>query len=396
MARTIASRSILPTVPRNTSCSNTVAKSPGTFENSLPASGLLVYRINSLYAGMGNASGPPDEVYIYRPGGTTTANGNLNSAPFSQESGRRMFNDDTNPYCFLSDGGDGGLFIHQVGTCDDQISFILYPEPGFLTGTLSVDAGEPDMTQAEIFLEDFVTSPATNGVFTIPYYEGIYDLTVYLEGYAMLTEPVTIDPNQISDVQLTLEYLAPPFNLQRTLSGNDLHMFWEFDDIDDEDFQYFGIYIKATSSNFSQFATTTDIEFDITLSPVLDYTFHVRANYENGLSAPSNEIYARFLDTDEPTAPELETCLTGNHPNPFNPTTQIGFSLKESSDVTLEIYNLRGQLVRTLLNRKMEAGEHTFQWNGDDNAGKNVGSGIYLYKMKAGRYTATKKMILLK
>ncbi len=371
-------------------------KVPGTYENMLPSSGLVVYRINSLYEGQGNASGPPDEVYIYRPGGTTSANGNLNQAPFSEENGRRSISDETNPSCFLSNGDPGGLFIHQAGSCDDQISFILYPELGYLSGVVSANNGDPDLTQVQIVIDDFIMSPGASGGFSVPYYEGTYEVTALLDGYAPATATAVIPPNGFVDIELNLDFLAPPFNLDRTLDGNDVHMTWSFDNEDDENFTHYAIYIKATSQNFAQFATTTDCVYDVTLSPVLDYAFQVRAIYDNGTSAPSNTIYISYVDNDDPTAPPVETALNGNHPNPFNPTTEISFSLKDQQQVKLEVFNLKGQLVKTLVNDKMQSGNHTVTWTGDDNHGKKVGSGVYFYRIKAGRYVSTKKMIMLK
>lgn len=96
-------------------------KRTGIFESSLPGEGLLVYRINPVYNG--NAGGPPDEVYVYRPDGTLTQDGRVNDAPFSQDAGRTTFNDHTNPYDFLTDGSKGGLSISQVGLIGDAISF---------------------------------------------------------------------------------------------------------------------------------------------------------------------------------------------------------------------------------------------------------------------------------
>jgi M6 family metalloprotease-like protein len=102
----------------------------GTFESSLPGSGLLVYRINTA-VGEGNADGPPDEVYIYRPNGTTTANGSIYSAHYSQETGRTAINATTNPTPFLSSGAQGGLEISQIGSAGATISFVLgNPIPG--------------------------------------------------------------------------------------------------------------------------------------------------------------------------------------------------------------------------------------------------------------------------
>lgn len=93
----------------------------GFYESSIPGEGLLVYRINtSLY---GNASGPPDEVYIYRPGGTTNANGYLYFANFSQDAGRTEINDTTDPSSFLTDGSAGGLNISNISSTGETMTF---------------------------------------------------------------------------------------------------------------------------------------------------------------------------------------------------------------------------------------------------------------------------------
>jgi len=85
-----------------------------------------------------------------------------------------------------------------------------------------------------------------------------------------------------------------------------------------------------------------------------------------------------------------------NYPNPFNPTTTITYSLIEDSYVELSIYNLKGQKILTLVNTLQESGIHKSIWNGLDDDGKSISSGIYLYKLNAGNYSSTKKMILLK
>jgi M6 family metalloprotease-like protein len=110
----------------------------GTFEGNLPGTGLLVYRINS--AVYGNASGPPDEVYIYRPNGTTTTNGDPNIAHFSSGVGRTAINDTTNPRSFLADGSDGGLDISSVSAAGSTISFYVNI-PGSATLTLGAPNG---------------------------------------------------------------------------------------------------------------------------------------------------------------------------------------------------------------------------------------------------------------
>ena len=100
-------------------------KRSGTFESSLPGEGLLVYRIN--IGARGNAAGPPDELYVYRPGGTPTANGLPDDAGFSANSGRVELTDFTSSSSFLSDGSPGGLNLVNVGSMGDSISFTLGP-----------------------------------------------------------------------------------------------------------------------------------------------------------------------------------------------------------------------------------------------------------------------------
>ena len=86
------------------------------FETNIPSSGVIIYRVNTAADGKGNADYPdvPDEVYIYRPGGSKAANGTLESADFTQDSSRTVFNDKSNPSCVLSDGSAGGINISDI------------------------------------------------------------------------------------------------------------------------------------------------------------------------------------------------------------------------------------------------------------------------------------------
>ncbi len=90
------------------------------------------------------------------------------------------------------------------------------------------------------------------------------------------------------------------------------------------------------------------------------------------------------------------TKMESNYPNPFNPITNISYTIKETGLVTIEVYNLRGQLVKTLVNELQGTGSFIAVWDGTDTSNKSVSSGIYLYKMKSNNYTSTKKMILMK
>lgn len=88
--------------------------------------------------------------------------------------------------------------------------------------------------------------------------------------------------------------------------------------------------------------------------------------------------------------------LDQNFPNPFNPSTTIKFSIPQNSTVTLAIYDAMGNLVKTLTNEALAAGKHEVNWNGDNNSGTKVSSGIYFYKLTAGSFTLTRKMVMMK
>lgn len=89
-------------------------------------------------------------------------------------------------------------------------------------------------------------------------------------------------------------------------------------------------------------------------------------------------------------------AMTQNYPNPFNPTTTIDYAVSKQSFVSLKVYNLLGQEVRTLVAEEKSVGIHKAQWDGLDNSGVAVPSGMYLYKMVAGNFSETKKMMFLK
>ncbi len=90
------------------------------------------------------------------------------------------------------------------------------------------------------------------------------------------------------------------------------------------------------------------------------------------------------------------TKLLGNYPNPFTGTTLLSFSVKDAAPVKVEIYNMKGQLVRTLVNDTKSKGTYKVLWNGKDQNGNQVSSGIYYCKMYAGKYSSTRKMLLMK
>ena len=98
------------------------------------------------------------------------------------------------------------------------------------------------------------------------------------------------------------------------------------------------------------------------------------------------------LDNNIPSSFELNQ----NYPNPFNPSTNISFALPSAEFVRIQIFDVLGSLVTTLVNRDLPAGNYKIAWNGADQNGTSVTTGVYLYKLEAGSFTETKKMLLMK
>ncbi len=88
--------------------------------------------------------------------------------------------------------------------------------------------------------------------------------------------------------------------------------------------------------------------------------------------------------------------LLNNYPNPFNPTTTIAFQIPQSETVSLKIFNINGQLIRTLAEENFSAGQFEKVWDGKDNFGGEVASGVYIYRLTAGKFDRSARMILLK
>ena len=142
-------------------------------------------------------------------------------------------------------------------------------------------------------------------------------------------------------------------------------------------------------------------------------------DYNGGLISPGEEIlelqlsresipviaelqvsdrYGNFIPAQKEPAPSTpETfMLQGAYPNPFNSLTSIRFSLPEQASVTLSIYNVLGQLVKSVNYEDMSSGNHSIEWDATDDSGDKISSGIYIYRLTAGKYEAVSRITLLK
>lgn len=688
-------------------------KKTGTYENSIPASGMLIYRINPSLNG--NAQGPPDEVYIYRPGGTPNSNGTINNAFYSSESGRTAINQNTNPSPFLSNGTNGGLDISGIGSsAGNSISFTLgestaLPEPTnvnvsavgntvnmswtapgsgsvdtWLTwdnGTLGNSVGtnaaanfdvahrftQTDLTDlqgASITQIRFVPSfqnctytikvwtggtsatnpgtlaasqtvnnfvldewnsvnlttpvsipstgelwfgynvnttggypagcdsgPAIDGLGNVMYFSNawttllslapslnynwllgayaqnsrgtrellskspdllldttssyvnepaplsmfhnsalyqrymdraLWGFKIYRNGSLISTinDPATTTYTDIGVANGTYTYGVSALHsggesnqvsVQVTVSGSGAPAYWQsgFEnhpnfalefapwtliDVDQSGtYGFEGISFTnsgspmafiifnpsattpplttmtphggaktaacfastvpanndwlispqtalGTQSSFSFWARSQTAEWGlermrvgISTSDVpnpssfvyltgtsyvqvpitwTEYVYDLSAyNGQNvwlGIQCVSNDAFVLYvddfsifgvggyLDNEDSSIPALQTSLLGNYPNPFNPQSTIRYSIKDPEDVKIGIYNQRGQLVKHLIDAKHNAGVYSVVWDGKDTRGSSVSSGIYFYRLSAGKYQSQRKMILLK
>jgi parallel beta-helix repeat protein len=122
----------------------------------------------------------------------------------------------------------------------------------------------------------------------------------------------------------------------------------------------------------------------------------VLSHQSTGSLTKESFLEAREAGEAPPAAAITSFALAQNYPNPFNPSTAISFVIPEAAQVMLQIYDVRGQLVKTLVDRMLAAGRHQVIWHGDNASGQQVASGVYFYRMQAGSFSQSKTMLLVR
>ncbi|MFQ5771548.1 MAG: FlgD immunoglobulin-like domain containing protein [bacterium] len=159
---------------------------------------------------------------------------------------------------------------------------------------------------------------------------------------------------------------------------------------------------------------TTWVDNDVTINTSSQTVFRYKTTAVDDASNESD--YSNTVFTNGYFVPEITTepvaetnlpqpkaiALQQNYPNPFNPITEIRFELPNAVQISLKIYNLLGEEIRTLVKRNMEAGFHAVKWNGKNNLGREVASGVYIYRMEVQSqdseavFSQMRKMTLLR
>ena len=137
-------------------------------------------------------------------------------------------------------------------------------------------------------------------------------------------------------------------------------------------------------------------ENSIILIPILNGDYSVEVFFSNGCPTISNPYSFYYQLGNHPELSPISYLLYQNYPNPFNPITTLGYSTPKDELVNITIYDLKGRIVKTFINKSQSAGYKTVQWNATNNRNEPVSAGLYIYMIQAGEFKQTKKMVLLK
>ena len=299
-------------------------------------------------------------------------------------------------------------------------NFVFRPYTSFVTGTCTVDGNAlpgvsitgvaMDMTTFTMRMYQAVSDQ--NGDYTMGVMPGTLNMvSAYIEGYSVSSPmsgaylSVTVGQNEtVSD----LDFEFSPDGGTTSISGT-----VTYSDGSPAPNVYVAAenYFEESPEGF--LITHTDGSGNFEFANILEGEFHMGV-YKDGYSStpPMRTFYLMYgqsltgqdyvlspgtgVDMAENILKPITIRLAQNYPNPFNPTTHINFELPEAENVQILIYNAAGQQIKTLTNSQFSAGKHQVEWNGKDNSGRKVSSGVYFYQLKTNGFNKVMKMILAK
>lgn len=413
-------------------------RSSSIFEGQLPGDGLLAYRINTtIPAGLGDAQGPPDEVYIYRPGGGSGlhANGILEDANFSAQTGRTAFRDTTDPPDSLSDGKLGGIDISEIGAVGDSITFrVTFPGGEASCPTVAGDANGDSLVDARdlvaVVNEILHTRPIPDTHWVCADLDG--NQQVDLADLHWLVETILFHtpalPQRIPSLVAGTGEAAPvAWYLDQTGSTVRLHL---------DGRRLFGLEVAFPlpagglgtaspdllgASAAAQFAwgasgdSCRALAFNPQNRPLGEGWLTLTMPAPAGAAGPSAGVRAAGpADPNAPASAAPPRCvllnlegeplalqplpstpeemppvrpavrLSGIRPNPASGPVTLHYDLAMESGVSLLIVDAAGRVVRRLPEGRQAAGAHSIQWDGNDEAARPVSAGLYLVRLVAG------------
>jgi hypothetical protein len=198
-------------------------------------------------------------------------------------------------------------------------------------------------------------------------------------------------------------YYTPPQELTADSDNYDVTLDWSTPETDLTVLGY-NVYRHTTgeisfADPIAELDATTYTYTDNLPQEDTTYVYGVAAIYDEDESIPSTvdvQISVGIDDSENTIQAPKRYALSQNYPNPFNPVTTISFQIPESNHVSLKVYDVTGKLVRTLVDEKKEVGSYTVKWNGKDDRGNEVSSGLYFYRLQSEEFDKTHKCLLLK
>ena len=194
-----------------------------------------------------------------------------------------------------------------------------------------------------------------------------------------------------------LEWVIAAPNLQAYSLDSTIFLTWS---AIEEDLLYYQLD-RATNAMFTenvdQTYVTTNTYTDDDIDTGIEYFYRV-SGYVGYWTEYSNtvSVIIESLDLDDDSAMDLDYKIHQNYPNPFNPTTEIKYDLPEDALVSINIYDLMGRSIKSLVNSQQTAGYRSIEWNATNNLGEPVSAGMYIYTIQAGDFRQSRKMVLLK
>ncbi|HPR88243.1 MAG TPA: FlgD immunoglobulin-like domain containing protein [bacterium] len=203
------------------------------------------------------------------------------------------------------------------------------------------------------------------------------------------------------DSGYSVDNLEPmvPMNLRADVSSSGVSLTW--DEPADADFKFFTLYRGETASFDPDAAQplaklTAHAFVDGSALNKKTYYYKLAATDFSGNRSTFASVMLNVTAVDINASLPTEFALEQNYPNPFNPSTMISFGLPSQQRIALKIYDMRGQLVRTLASGSFSAGTHQLSWDGRNDSGDVTSAGTYLYRLESEGQTVTRKMIFLK
>ncbi len=304
--------------------------------------------------------------------------------------------------CWYMEGNSANIDAWYI---DDVLVQSAVGNSATVTGTLSLDDSSFDTSLIRIKAGEYSTTVNSEGVYSFYLMPGLYASVQALHPNISANTHANIiltSAQVLENIDFTANYASPVNNLSFNMNTNDhmvsLHWLHQLPENSPLVLSNFKVYRQTNSGTFDLVQTSTDMTFTEELDAANRYRYFVVANYGSLQSDSSNVIYVDPNTQANHDTPEVTYVfnMKQNYPNPFNPETNIFYSLAEKSAVSLKIFNIKGQLVKTLVNENQQKGQYKIVWNGQNNEGKRVGSGVYFIRMSTPKYQTIRKALLLK